>query len=320
MRSVVLCMHQRFIGKVKHAVFHTQKTGRKRVIVSTEENVVASLDLRLGDIFWRHVLGTKDAIDGVDIALEKCRNVITLSSQGSMLRAWNLPDGQMVWETSLHRAQHSKSLLFLVPILALGKRFVDPRRTLNPSQAEKEEGIIPLTDSLPVIPQSYVTHSLKVEGLRGIVTAPAKLESTTHVFAYGVDLFYTRLAPSKTYDSLTDDFSYALLLITIVALVAAIYITWILSKKKELSEKWSSITTAGGPPALTPAPPSKLMFMEKKTRKMHISFCETPSNVSVNDSELKSDMNATTPIYSKGKYNEIIREVFSYLKKFGYDT
>ncbi|CAN7114034.1 unnamed protein product [Brassica rapa subsp. narinosa] len=123
-------------------------------------------------------------------------------------------------------------------ILALGKRFVDPRRTLNPSQAEKEEGIISLTDSLPVIPQSYVTHSLKVEGLRGIVTAPAKLESTTHVFVYGVDLFYTRLAPSKIYDSLTDDFSYALLLITIVALVAAIYITWILSKKKELSEKW----------------------------------------------------------------------------------
>jgi len=53
-----------------------------------------------------------------------------------------------------------------------------------------------------------------------------------------VDLFYTRLAPSKTYDSLTDDFSYALLLITIVALVAAIYITWVLSEKKELSEKW----------------------------------------------------------------------------------
>ena len=40
-------------------------------------------------------------------------------------------------------------------ILALGKRFVDPRRTLNPSQAEKEEGIISLTDSLPVIPQVH---------------------------------------------------------------------------------------------------------------------------------------------------------------------
>ncbi|KAJ4908527.1 ER membrane protein complex subunit 1 protein [Raphanus sativus] len=82
------------------------------------------------------------------------------------------------------------------------------------------------------ISQSYVTHALKVEGLRGIVTAPAKIESTTRVFAYGVDLFYTRLAPSKTYDSLTDDFSYALLLITIVALVAAIYIIWLLQRRR----------------------------------------------------------------------------------------
>ncbi|RAL52421.1 hypothetical protein DM860_007278 [Cuscuta australis] len=123
-------------------------------------------------------------------------------------------------------------------VLALDKRFLDPRRTVNPTQAEKEEGIIPLTDSLPIIPQSYATHAVKVEGLRGIVTVPAKLESTTLVFAYGVDLFFTRLAPSKTYDSLTEDFSYALLLLTIVALVVAIFITWIWSERKELQEKW----------------------------------------------------------------------------------
>ena len=46
----VHCRHQQYIGKVKHAVFHTQKAGRKRVVVSTEENVIASLDLRRGDI------------------------------------------------------------------------------------------------------------------------------------------------------------------------------------------------------------------------------------------------------------------------------
>ena len=86
--------------------------------------------------------------------------------------------------------------------------------------------------------QSYITHALRVEGLRGIVTVPAKLESTTLIFAYGVDLFYTRMAPSRTYDSLTEDFSYALLLITIVALVAAIFVTWVLSEKKDLRDKW----------------------------------------------------------------------------------
>lgn len=86
--------------------------------------------------------------------------------------------------------------------------------------------------------QSFVTHSHQVEALRGIVSIPAKLESTTLVFTYGVDLFYTQLAPSRTYDSLTDEFSYALLLITIAVLVGAIIVTWIWSEKKELRDKW----------------------------------------------------------------------------------
>ncbi|KAG0503467.1 hypothetical protein HPP92_003539 [Vanilla planifolia] len=123
-------------------------------------------------------------------------------------------------------------------VLALDKRYLDPRRSAEPTQSEKEEGIIPLTDSLPTIPQSYATHSLQVEGLRGIVTFPTKLESTTLVFSYGIDLFFTRIAPSRTYDSLTDEFSYGLLLLTIAALLIAILITWILSEKKELRDKW----------------------------------------------------------------------------------
>ncbi|PPD66978.1 hypothetical protein GOBAR_DD36144 [Gossypium barbadense] len=143
--------------------------------------------------------------------------------------------------TSTTKGITSKQLLIGTigdQVLALDKRFLDPRRTVNPTQAEKEEGIIPLTDSLPIIPQSYVTHALRVEGLRGIITVPAKLESTTLVFAHGVDLFFTQLAPSRTYDSLTDDFNYALLLITIVALLAAIFVTWTLSERKELQENW----------------------------------------------------------------------------------
>uniref|UniRef100_A0A2P2LBY3 ER membrane protein complex subunit 1 n=1 Tax=Rhizophora mucronata TaxID=61149 RepID=A0A2P2LBY3_RHIMU len=104
--------HQQYIGKVKHAVFHTHKTGRKRVVVSTEENVIASLDLRHGEIFWRQVLGANDTICGIDIAMGKY--VITLSSEGSILRAWNLPDGQIVWESFLQGPGHAKPLL-LVP-------------------------------------------------------------------------------------------------------------------------------------------------------------------------------------------------------------
>lgn len=51
-----------------------------------------------------------------------------------------------------------------IQVLALDKRYLDPRRTVNPTQSEKEEGIIPLTDSLPIIPQvipsSSSTHKI----------------------------------------------------------------------------------------------------------------------------------------------------------------
>ncbi|KAG0624001.1 hypothetical protein M758_3G216900 [Ceratodon purpureus] len=123
-------------------------------------------------------------------------------------------------------------------VLALDKRLFDPRRTPTPTPAELEEGLLPLTDSIPINPQSYLTHSYQVEGLRGMLTIPARLESTSLVFAYGLDLFYTHTAPSKIYDSLTEDFSYALLLITIIALLVAIVVTYVLSERRELAEKW----------------------------------------------------------------------------------
>ena len=41
----------------------------------------------------------------------------------------------------------------LLQVLALDKRYLDPRRSVNPTPAEREEGLIPLTDSLPIIPQ-----------------------------------------------------------------------------------------------------------------------------------------------------------------------
>ncbi|MBF4213656.1 DUF1620 domain-containing protein, partial [Pseudomonas donghuensis] len=52
------------------------------------------------------------------------------------------------------------------------------------------------------------------------------------------NLLCTQIAPVSSYDSFTEDFSYALLLLTIVALVAAIFVTWVLSERKDLQEKW----------------------------------------------------------------------------------
>ena len=65
-------------------------------------------------------------------------------------------------------------------VVALDKRWLDPRRPTKPTKDDKEEGLIPYTEVLPVFPQSWVTTRHQVAKLQGIVTSPASLESTVH--------------------------------------------------------------------------------------------------------------------------------------------
>jgi multisubunit Na+/H+ antiporter MnhG subunit len=54
-----------------------------------------------------------------------------------------------------------------------------------------------------------------------------------------VDLFYTRLAPARKYDSLEDDFSYGLLIVAILALLTGSVAMHFITKKTMLSQKWA---------------------------------------------------------------------------------
>ncbi|KAK7258666.1 hypothetical protein RIF29_24248 [Crotalaria pallida] len=82
-------------------------------------------------------------------------------------------------------------------VLALDKRFLDPRRTLNPSQAEKEEGIIPLTDSLPIISQLLSLQHRLLTFLNALIL---KVEDNSitlvqdEVFASGVEAIVGAMA------------------------------------------------------------------------------------------------------------------------------
>ncbi|MCO5610303.1 hypothetical protein L7F22_064539 [Adiantum nelumboides] len=89
--------YQKYIGRVKHAVFHTSANGKKLLLVATEQNVLASLNIRNGQIIWRRVLGDADKVNGLDTASEKY--VVTLSG-GTTLRAWSITNGDLIWKTS----------------------------------------------------------------------------------------------------------------------------------------------------------------------------------------------------------------------------
>lgn len=74
--------------------------------------------------------------------------------------------------------------------------------------------------------------------MESIITAPALLESTSLVFVYGLDTFFTYRAPSRQFDVLSEEFNKSQLLLTIVGLVVAIMMTGPMVRRKRVNALW----------------------------------------------------------------------------------
>lgn len=131
--------------------------------------------------------------------------------------------------------------------------FLDPRRPLG---EPKEEGAIPYIPELPMPSESMINYNKSLMRVDGITTTPSSLESTCLVFVYGLgkltnfektliihvyiflDLFYTRVAPSKTFDVLKEDFDYLVIIIVTTVLLVSAYVTKNLASQKALKQAW----------------------------------------------------------------------------------
>ena len=103
--------HREFVGEVKQTLFAFK--GRDRAFVSTAADVVASINLRQGDIVWRQALAAGDSIDAIAL-VPKPACIVALSQQGRHLRAWHAGDGVLLWESFLG-GPASKSALRVLP-------------------------------------------------------------------------------------------------------------------------------------------------------------------------------------------------------------
>lgn len=137
---------------------------------------------------------------------------------------------------------------------------LNPRRTRDkPTAEEQEEWLVQYDPVLPddthrVLSHNYrvrylslqpfqdlislLSFELQVVNVRHILTAPALLESTSLVFAYGLDLFCTRVTPSGTFDVLNETFNKAQLVFTICGLAVAIVAARPMVRQKRRREKW----------------------------------------------------------------------------------
>lgn len=166
-------------------------------------------------------------------------------------------------DTRGEKADHSS--LVITPagqLFAISRRLLDPRRPVGaPSADDKEEGLIPYHSAILFNPKEVASYSdhvclvtsfsisvrvnpnfaaMQVLGADRIKTAPAFLESTSLVLAFGLDVFFTRRMPSKAFDVLSADFSRGSLIATTLALVVAIVVARRMGDQKRVKDAFAS--------------------------------------------------------------------------------
>jgi len=123
-------------------------------------------------------------------------------------------------------------------ILSLPKALLDPRRPEIPTEQSREENLIPYSPDVQIHAERFINYNQTVSRMRGIYTAPSGLESTCLVVAYGLDIYQTRVYPSKQFDVLKDDYDYVLISSVLFGLVFATMITKRLAQVKLLNRAW----------------------------------------------------------------------------------
>lgn len=138
--------------------------------------------------------------------------------------------------TQTNQGITSKSLLAVLArsqaLIAIPRMFLEPRRPVDraPTTNEQLEGLMRYMPVLDFDSRWYLNHQREVMGLRNVTTSPAIVESTSLVFAYGLDIFGTRISPSGSFDVLGKDFNKLQMLATVIALgIATLFVAPLVS-------------------------------------------------------------------------------------------
>ncbi|SJX66216.1 related to EMC1-member of a transmembrane complex required for efficient folding of proteins in the ER [Sporisorium reilianum f. sp. reilianum] len=124
-------------------------------------------------------------------------------------------------------------------LVSLPRKLLDPRRpTAKPTKSEAEEYLIPYAPLIPEDPKWVLNHHFPAAGIQHIATGAALLESTSTVYAYGLDTFVTRTSPSGQFDVLQESFNKPQLLLTLAILSVGIVVTRPMVRNKALSLRW----------------------------------------------------------------------------------
>ncbi|KAJ4317259.1 hypothetical protein N0V94_005024 [Neodidymelliopsis sp. IMI 364377] len=139
----------------------------------------------------------------------------------------------------------SRELIVTIPstnsLVGIPRQIIDPRRPIgrDPTPNEQAEGLTRYTPLLPLDSKWHLTHKYEVLGIKNVITSESGIESTSLVFAYGHDIFGTRVAPSFAFDILGKGFNKVQMLLTVAALFVGVLFVAPLVRRKQINSLWT---------------------------------------------------------------------------------
>ncbi|EUC29722.1 hypothetical protein COCCADRAFT_8104 [Bipolaris zeicola 26-R-13] len=175
-----------------------------------------------------------------------------LDAPGDAVRPWVVSQSYQVpaeishmTVTQTKQGITSRELLVTVPsinsIMGIPRSVIDPRRPIgrDPTAQEQSEGLVKYAPLINFDPKWHLTHKYEVIGIKEIITSESGLESTSLVFAYGHDIFGTRVAPSFAFDVLGKGFNKISMLLTVVGLFVGVLFVAPLVRRKQINTLWT---------------------------------------------------------------------------------
>lgn len=228
-------------GRIIYSSFHRKCRG-PIFVVHSENSVIYTY---YNDRNRRHDMSVIDLYEGLNQV-----NSSAFSSVDRVKDKQTVHHSSFIFPTAIlamtdtvtEKGITNKHIILALPnggLLELPKAFIDARRPLHPTAEHREEGLIPYLPELPIPSEGFINYNKSILGAKGIAVSPSGLESTCLVFAYGLDVFFTRVMPSKTFDILKDDFDHLLIAAVLLALSVLAYASKWLSARKTLRTAWA---------------------------------------------------------------------------------
>lgn len=123
-------------------------------------------------------------------------------------------------------------------LVSVSRKLVDPRRPETLTESDAAEGLIPYAAILPISPLSNLNYNITIAKIRDISVHPSRLESTSLIFAVGLDLFFTPYSSHMSYDRLSHGFSPIVIVVMVIGLSIIALLLKRLSDRSELKKMW----------------------------------------------------------------------------------